>query len=944
MITSRRFRIFLCGAVTFLGCSNPMAATLVDGQLAFDRGDYIHARRILNTKALREDPFACIYLQAMGQDQRPRGMEGFWEFVRTQSVAGNRIAKIANAQRRLRQNMDSKDYSEGLQRLTRMADEGFVTAAFFLGLHYEEGVRLPRSYEQAFARYGQAGDLLMAQYKRAKLLLDGIIPGRQTEGLALLKESAARGFAEAQFKMATAYYNGDLGLAKDRVESYRWCGLAAEQSYGPALLALGNHYAKEADGLDKTITYYRRAGEAGEHGAWRKLEDYMRTHILETFPSPDVLGALGQRDIDLPLREQILKDLMDRREMVLDPNLKITYKSFLRSPFVLPGAKVILAQSLVRHPLTQMQDIRDLLMDPNIKGEEIKRVFMEQGYHHVAHGEIEKATDYVLALCDSAWNRNIRFAEDALLGLLDRLTPEIQYQVSSALLGKYGETLNAQPTLKRKVEDIINLRDDPVLSLTASLQEPARMFLANIEAQGLRPAGLSIMRFLTMLPEDTHPNRPPIGNKKAVFFLERLLAMSQRADMSPADKERNVFLTLRALQYSIKTCVIPTPDHVPAELQVNEAFFNDPRIILANHLTFADQHPVDEGAYRAAVDALVVRYVRLEAAGHISDEMRMDGNWEPEGSRDRTPEVVELIQTLRELFAGRDDILALDPVDAHHARWIYFWSDAYRPKRPAFWARHGRNYLGDRDSLRRILEAVGANPQRYKKRLLDIVPYLQASEDDIMAVKLSALSSAGRHCTTRAEDEMGKMYQEFKPSMAGEDSLENYVAGMLSQLRRQILDSFIDRATIHEPSHQVAHLMKRMHPLIGLLGDDNRFEDQYRGITLPIYRDPAAPGYVTDPMLLTFIKEQYTPAFMIDKLFQQLTEDGGKSTEARKLFNRVQSHIEECQTRGLSSPEGFSSTDIGSLYNADFTKFTEEAAKATLYGLGYLEKRLTEIA
>jgi TPR repeat protein len=946
MITSWRLRIFLCGAFTFLYFSGLMAATFADGQSAFDRGDYINARRILNTNPLKENPMACIYLQAMGEDQRPRGMDGFWEFVRTQSADGNKIAKIANAQRRLRHGMDSPDYADGVERLSRMADEGFAPAAFFLGLHYEEGVRLPRSYERALERYVQAGDLLMAQYKRARLLLDGLMPGRQPEGLALLRESATRGFAEAQFKISTAYYAGTLGLAQDRQEAYRWCGLAAEQSYGPALMALGNHYAKEADGVDRTIASYRRAGEAGEHRAWIKLEDYMRTHMGEMIPSPDVLRSLGQRDIDLTLREHILKDLMDRRERVLDPNLKVTYKSFLRSPFVSPGAKITLAQSLLQHPLTPMEDIRDLLMDPNLKGEDIKRVFMERWHHHVAHGEIEKAKDYILALCDSAWD--IRFTEGAVLGLLERLTPEIQYQVSSALLGKYGETLNTEPALKRKVEDIINLHDDPVLSLRVSLQDPARRFLANLEAQGLKPAGLSIIRLLTTLPEDTHPTtRAPIANKKAVFFLERLLNMSQRADMAPADKERHVFLTLRALQYSIKPCVIPTPDHVPAELQVNEAFFNDPRIILANHLTFADQRPVDEVEYRTAVDSLVARYIRLENAGQITDEMRMDGNWEPEGSRDRTPEAVELIQTLRELFAGRQDILvtpAYDPTDADHARWLYFWSDAYKPQRPAFWARNGRDYLGDRNSLRRILEAGGSNPQRYKKRLLDIAPYLEASDDDVLAVKLSALSSAGRHCTTRAEDEMGKMYQEFKPSMAGEESLENYVAGMLSKLRRQILDSFIDRGTTHEPSHQVAHLMKRMHPFIGLLGDDDRFDDAYSFVVAPRLRDPEAPGYVTDGMLLAFIKGQYTPAFMVSKLFQQLTEDEGRSAEARKLFNRVQGHVEECQTRGLRSPEGLESTDIGSLYNEDFTGFTAAAAKAILYGLGYLENRLAEIS
>jgi hypothetical protein len=79
---------------------------------------------------------------------------------------------------------------------------------------------------------------------------------------------------------------------------------------------------------------------------------------------------------------------------------------------------------------------------------------------------------------------------------------------------------------------------------------------------------------------------------------------------------------------------------------------------------------------------------------------------------------------------------------------------------------------------------------------------------------------------------------------------------------------------------------------------------------------------------------------MVKRLFQKLTED---SAEARKLFNKLQEHVEECQTRKLRSPEGFESTVIGALFNEEY-KFTEDAAKAILYGLGYLEKELTKIA
>ena len=86
----------------------------------------------------------------------------------------------------------------------------------------------------------------------------------QTNQLALLRAQAEKGDAQAQSKLADAYFLGSLGLEKNAMECVKWLRKAAAQDFANAQLNLGNCYLK-GQGVEKDVTeamkWYRKAAE-----------------------------------------------------------------------------------------------------------------------------------------------------------------------------------------------------------------------------------------------------------------------------------------------------------------------------------------------------------------------------------------------------------------------------------------------------------------------------------------------------------------------------------------------------------------------------------------------------------------------------------------------------------------------------------------------------------
>ena len=95
----------------------------------------------------------------------------------------------------------------------------------------------------------------------------------QTPEVDALRARAARGDAEAQLDLGTAYFNGDL-VRQDYAEAARWYRLAAEQGYADAQTDLA-FVLSEGLGVSQDLTeaahFYRLAAEQGDFYAQYNL-------------------------------------------------------------------------------------------------------------------------------------------------------------------------------------------------------------------------------------------------------------------------------------------------------------------------------------------------------------------------------------------------------------------------------------------------------------------------------------------------------------------------------------------------------------------------------------------------------------------------------------------------------------------------------------------------
>ena len=92
-----------------------------------------------------------------------------------------------------------------------------------------------------------------------------VFSGPRVKQASTWRPSAEQGQAEAQFKLALCYSQGE-GVAVDQAEAVRWLRKAAEQGYAEAQQALGVCYNKgEGVGGDQpeACKWFRKAAEQG---------------------------------------------------------------------------------------------------------------------------------------------------------------------------------------------------------------------------------------------------------------------------------------------------------------------------------------------------------------------------------------------------------------------------------------------------------------------------------------------------------------------------------------------------------------------------------------------------------------------------------------------------------------------------------------------------------
>ncbi|MDR0485801.1 MAG: sel1 repeat family protein [Elusimicrobiota bacterium] len=98
--------------------------------------------------------------------------------------------------------------------------------------------------------------------------------GNTEKAFQYYKQSAEKGYAEAQFRLALMYTDGK-GVKRDYGESVKWFRKAAEQGDADAQHSLGiAYYAGRGvkQNYGEAMNWFRKAAEQGDENAKLKLE------------------------------------------------------------------------------------------------------------------------------------------------------------------------------------------------------------------------------------------------------------------------------------------------------------------------------------------------------------------------------------------------------------------------------------------------------------------------------------------------------------------------------------------------------------------------------------------------------------------------------------------------------------------------------------------------
>jgi TPR repeat protein len=148
-------------------------------------------------------------------------------------VATKPVADTSDSQR--------PEYVAAAQELRKLAEKGNVTAQHGLGLLYQAGRGVPRSYGQAKKWF---------------------------------EEAARQGHADAQVTLGTSYLRGDAAPQSSQMALF-WFERAAEQGHVAAFANLGAMYA-EANGVPQDMvqayTWFLLAAENGDENSAQKRD------------------------------------------------------------------------------------------------------------------------------------------------------------------------------------------------------------------------------------------------------------------------------------------------------------------------------------------------------------------------------------------------------------------------------------------------------------------------------------------------------------------------------------------------------------------------------------------------------------------------------------------------------------------------------------------------
>jgi len=132
----------------------------------------------------------------------------------------------------------SGDFATALQEWRPLAEQGYASAQFSVGVMYKNGLGVPQDYKEAVKWYTLAADQghASAQYNLGVMYENGKgVPQDYKEAAKWYRLAADQGHASAQYNLGVMYGKGD-GVLQDYIRAHMWFNIAA---------ANGNDNARE---------------------------------------------------------------------------------------------------------------------------------------------------------------------------------------------------------------------------------------------------------------------------------------------------------------------------------------------------------------------------------------------------------------------------------------------------------------------------------------------------------------------------------------------------------------------------------------------------------------------------------------------------------------------------------------------------------------------------
>jgi len=134
-----------------------------------------------------------------------------------------------------------ENYAKAIPMLEALANEGYETARYDLGVSYYNGTGVPQDFNKAVKLWQEGADkgIEAAQTNLAACYLNGQgVKQDYDKAVELFRKAADKGLALAQYNMGYCYQQG-YGVPKDDAKAREWLQKAADQGMEEAQAALG---------------------------------------------------------------------------------------------------------------------------------------------------------------------------------------------------------------------------------------------------------------------------------------------------------------------------------------------------------------------------------------------------------------------------------------------------------------------------------------------------------------------------------------------------------------------------------------------------------------------------------------------------------------------------------------------------------------------------------